>query len=258
MAEAGSYSYELHYFPIHGLGATSRAILCLAGADWRDREQSFETWKDDKLSTPFGWLPILTIRGSSSNFGSDKEKSSDHADKVLQTIPEADVIERYLAKQFGFFGSTHEEELQISIFLSQTITIYNVWIFRVVNRGQAGHLDDVLKPFLEISLKTWIKNCERYLAENGQNGHFVGDKTSIADIKTAVILDMFLAVQGSDVYLNSRDAPGLWKLKQLVDTHPGYATYRRSETFKRQDEMTKLKVVSKFEGFDMSRAHIFA
>ncbi|KAG0199258.1 hypothetical protein BGX28_007438 [Mortierella sp. GBA30] len=235
-------TYEFHYFPIHALGATSRAILSLAGANWRDRLQSFETWKDDKLKTPFGSLPILTVQDANG--------------EILHKIPEADVIERFLAKELGFMGSNAEEEIQISIALSQTITIYNVWVFRVVPALEPVR-EQVMKAFLEISLKNWVKNLERLLQENGSNGHLVGNKASLADIKTAVVLDMFLAVGPSEEVLNKEIAPELWKLKEMIDSDPGYGTYRQSEAFKLQDEMTKKKVVPNMEFFDMTRAHIF-
>ncbi|KAF9207561.1 hypothetical protein BGZ49_000161 [Haplosporangium sp. Z 27] len=242
---SNKYSYELHYFPIHALGATSRAILSLADVEWKERVQPFETWKEDKSSTPFGSLPILTVRDSQSD------------DTIIHRIPEADVIERYLAKEFGFFGSTKEEELQISIFLSQTITIHNVWVFRVVPALEPVR-DSVLTTFLDVSLKNWVQNCERHLAINGSNGHFVGEKTSLADIKTAVLLDMFLAVDTSEKYLSESKSPELWRLKKLIDSHPRYSEYRRSQMFITQDELTKKKVVPNLEPFDLSRAHVFA
>ncbi|KAF8929531.1 hypothetical protein EDD21DRAFT_364282 [Dissophora ornata] len=254
MVETKKYFYELHYFPIHALGATTRAILCLAGADLKERVQAFEIWKVEKSLTPFGSLPILTVRDSQNKIVDGDEGSEG---TVIHTIPEADVIERYLAKQFGFFGSSVEEELRISIFLSQTITIHNVWVFRVVPALEPVR-GSVLKTFLQVSLKNWVQNCEKYLASNGSNGHFVGDKTSLADIKTAVLLDMFLAVDGSQECLNATASPELWKLKEMVDTRPEYARYRRSEAFKKQDELTRLKVVPGLEGFDLSRAHVFA
>ncbi|KAI1310187.1 hypothetical protein EDD11_003894 [Mortierella claussenii] len=244
MSVKKSRSYELHYFPIHALGATSRAILALSGADWKEHVQSFETWKDDKISTPFGSLPLLTVRDTQT-------------EQALYIIPEADVIERFLAKEFGFFGSTPDEELQISIFLSQTTTIHNVWVFRVVPALEPVR-DAVLKTFLEISLKNWIQNCEIYLAVNGSNGHFVGNSFSLVDIKTAVLLDMFLAVDVHGEYLSSETSPGLWKLKELVDTASRYAVYRQSDAFKKQDELTRTKVVPNMTTFDKTRLHIFA
>ncbi|KAG0368104.1 hypothetical protein BGZ54_002675 [Gamsiella multidivaricata] len=242
MADAKARSYELHYFPIHALGATSRAILLLAGADWKDRVQPFQTWSEDKSKTPFGCLPVLTVRDSQG--------------ETIQQIPEAEVIERYLAKELGFFGSAPEEELQISIFLSQAITIHNVWVFRVVPALEPVR-EQVLKTFLEGSLKNWVQNCEKHLAANGGNGLFVGNKTSLADIKTAVLMDMFLAVDVMGEVLSAKQAPGLWKLKELVDMNVRYAEYRKSEAFRVQDEETKKRVVPNIKLFDLSKAHIF-
>ncbi|KAH7055237.1 hypothetical protein BKA57DRAFT_453352 [Linnemannia elongata] len=248
-------TYELHYFPIHALGATSRAILSIAGADWKDRIQPFETWKTDKALTPFGSLPILTVHDIYGN--GENEKTT------TKRIPEADVIERFLSKRFGLLGSTADEELEICIALSQTITIHNVWVFRVVPASAMGSevREKVLKSFLEVTLQNWILNCEKQLRVNtniNKGPYLVGEKISLADIKTAVLMDMFLGVPEVETYLNEQVAPGLWRLKEAIDTAPGYKEYRRSDAFREQDEMTTKKVVPQLEGFDLSRSHLFA
>jgi hypothetical protein len=224
----------------------------------------FQTWKEDKPKTPFGFLPILTVRGpkeeKEGGEANEDKREGEGEGKVLHQFAEADVIERYLAKELGFFGATSEEELQISVFYSQAVTIHNVWIFRVVP-ALAPVRTEVLKAFKEITLKRWVDVCERYLAENGSNGHFVGNKVSLADIKVAVLLDMFLAVDTKGEYLNAETSPGLLNLKEKIDTHPKYAEFRRSETFLMNDQMTEQKVVpwmKEMDAIDMTRAHLFA
>ncbi|KAG0373669.1 hypothetical protein BGX24_011401 [Mortierella sp. AD032] len=238
MAKITQSSYELHYFPIHALGATSRAILSIAGANWKDRIQSFESRGDDENTT-----------------------TTTTTTTTARSIPEADVIERFLAKRFGFLGSTPEEELEICIALSQTITIHNVWVFRVVPATAMGPevREKALQSFLGVTLCNWVANCEKQLSGNNKGSvYLVGNKLSLADIKTAVLMDMFLAVRGVEAYLNQDVAPGLWKLKAAIDTSSGYREYRESNAFRLQDEMTAKKVVPMLEGFDLSRSHLFA
>ncbi|KAG0045650.1 hypothetical protein BGZ83_009111 [Gryganskiella cystojenkinii] len=240
---------QLHYFPIHGIGSTSRALLSISGVKWIDKIQPFEEWKKVKATTPFGFLPILTVR--------------DPEGKTVVEFPEADVIERYLGKKLGFFGSTPEEELEIEILLNQTITLQNIWVFRVVPAKDAVR-EEVLQAFLDWSLQFWITNCEKHLkakAETdggGLNGHFVGGEISIVDIKAAVLMDILLSIPGSDKTLNAEKAPGLWKIKETVDLIPAYAAYRQSNAFGHHDVLQKEKVVPKFEGFDMKKAHFFS
>ncbi|KAG0257445.1 hypothetical protein BGZ95_005238, partial [Linnemannia exigua] len=212
------------------------------------------TWKVDKELTPFGSLPILTVHDT---YGENTTTTR----TTTESIPEADVIERFLAKRFGFLGSTPEEELKICISLSQTITIHNVWVFRVVPATAMGSevREKVLQSFLEVTLRNWVTNCEKQLSGcNGSGVYMVGDKLSLADIKTAVLMDMFLAVRGAEAYLNQEVAPGLWRLKAAVDTSSGYREYRQSNAFRLQDEMTTKKVVPLLEEFDLSRSHLFA
>lgn len=171
------------------------------------------------------------------------------------------MIERFLSKRFGFLGSTAEEELEICIALSQTITIHNVWVFRVVPASAMGSevREKVLKSFLEATLRNWVVNCEKQLRANTNKGpYLVREKISLADIKTAVLMDMFLGAPGVETYLNEQVSPGLWRLKEAIDKAPGYKEYRRSEAFRQQDEITTKKVVPQLEGFDLSRSHVFA
>lgn len=116
--------------------------------------------------------------------------------------------------------------------------------------------EKVLKAFLEVTLRNWVLNCEKQLRVN-EGPHLVGGRLSLADIKTSVLMDMFLAIKGVDTYLNEQVAPGLWKLKRTIDTSPGYRAYRESEMFREQDEMTTKKVVPQLEGFDLSKSRLF-
>lgn len=183
---------------------------------------------------------------------------------TLNEFPEADVIERYLSKKLGFIGSSEQEELEIEILLNQTITLQNIWVFRVVPaRDQVR--EEVTQAFLEYSLQFWINNCEKHLRRKTEkegggvgNGHFVGDKTSIADIKAAVLMDTLLAIPGSEKTLNPVDAPGLWKVKEMVDLIPAYAAYRGTDAFRHHDDLQKEKVVPKLEGYDMKKCHVFS
>ncbi|KAF8938192.1 hypothetical protein BGZ47_008683 [Haplosporangium gracile] len=209
----------------------------------------------DKELTPFGSLPILTVHDTITI-----HTDGDNAiTKTTKRIPEADMIERFLAKRFGFLGSNSEEELEICIALSQTITTHNVWVFRVVPASAMGSevREKVLKSFLEVTFRNWVLNSEKQLRANSKGSYLVGDKVSLADTKTAVLMDMFLAVQGMETYLNEQVASRLWRLKEAIDTSPEYKKYRNSEAFREQDAMTSKKVVPQLEEFDLSRSHLF-
>ncbi|KAF9358487.1 hypothetical protein BGX26_001649 [Mortierella sp. AD094] len=233
--------FSLFYFNFHGLGACPRALLSIGGAQWDNKIQSMEDWPQTKGTTPFGTLPILLETSLSTG-------------ETIE-IPDSGAIDLYLAKKFGLLGDTVREQTLNDVFYAQAVMLNTkfiektVWTFEEVRKK-------ALDQFLETTLPNWIKSCEKHLAENGNTGHFVDNKLTLADIKTAVILDTYLALESEKV-LNPTASPGLWKLKETVDTHPTYAAWRKSEEFKSIDKGTQAGM-SAVMAFDLSKAHIFS
>ncbi|KAF9995585.1 hypothetical protein BGZ80_006238 [Entomortierella chlamydospora] len=234
--------FSVLYFSFHGLGACPRALLSIGGAQWDNKIQSKEDWPQIKGTTPLGTLPILLETSLSTG-------------ETIE-IPESGAIERYLARKFGLLGDTVREQTLNDVFYAQAVMLNTKFAEKVVAFEEIRK--KALDQFLETTLPDWIKLCEKHLAGNGNTGHFVDNKASLtlADIKTAVILDTFLGLESEKV-LNPTASPGLWKLKETVDTHPGYATWRKSEGFKNIDKDTQA-TAGAIVPFDVSKAHIFS
>ena len=60
MTDPRSCTYEFHYFPIHALGATSRAILSISGVEWVDKVQPFEVKSVEPSWQPSSLPPALS------------------------------------------------------------------------------------------------------------------------------------------------------------------------------------------------------
>ncbi|KAF9160579.1 hypothetical protein DFQ27_006535 [Actinomortierella ambigua] len=235
-----SPKYQIHYFGVHGVVAVSRAMLCIAGADWSQRSETFDSWPAVKASTPFGTLPIMNVTSESGE---------------VTVIPESMAIERYLAKKFDMVGSTEAEQIQVDVALSLNNSLSTYWIQRVMYAAPEA----TAKAFDELKtskLPTWIASCEKVLAKNGSNGHFVGDKITVADISASALMDALLPAEGVDAVLNEKTAPNLFAVKRKVDGHPKYLAYRKSDEFAQMSEVQS-KFVTKF-GFDMKKIHVVA
>ncbi|KAF9107854.1 hypothetical protein BGX29_004458 [Mortierella sp. GBA35] len=159
-------SFKLLYFPIHSNGATSREILTIAGAKWENLEP--KDWEKEKEKTPFNVLPVLFIT------------SPTHKDVVLA---EAGVIEQYLAKQFGFMGDNEYEENLIKSFHSSTTALFQLHSSAVAFIPDYNARKKAMDAFREGPFMTWVATHEKHLRDNGSNGHYIGDKLTLADIR---------------------------------------------------------------------------
>ncbi|KAG0047300.1 hypothetical protein BGZ83_007630 [Gryganskiella cystojenkinii] len=214
-------SFRLFYFQMEGLGQTSRDILTYGDAKW---ERSYpEDWGKQKANTPFGCIPILYVI----------------KDGKEVMVAESTAVDTYLAKHFGLLGENIYEESQIRAFHSSTLFLLTTfagsvtWAMPEVKEQTLGFFKDFLLP-------NWIKSHERHLLDNGDNGHYVGDKLTLADIKTANAIDHFsLQPQGKDFVEIIKKSPALWKVKETVDSDPKLTKWRASEEFKQLEDSTK-------------------
>ncbi|KAK9760371.1 hypothetical protein K7432_015678 [Basidiobolus ranarum] len=154
-------TYVIHYFQNHGMTGAIRALLSLAlnKDQWSNQFQDPVTWWNDKDKAPCGTLPILYETTSTGE---------------TITIPESDAIERYLARKYGYMGSTPWEETLVNIFHAQAMTVLVKWIQKVAWAIE-GTREQAMESFLKVTLREWINTCEKQLRHNGSNGHFVGD-----------------------------------------------------------------------------------
>ncbi|KAG0353649.1 hypothetical protein BC939DRAFT_489255 [Gamsiella multidivaricata] len=233
--------YSVFYFKFHALGACPRALLCFGEAQWDNKVQDLSEWPQIRDSAPFGTLPILLETDLTTG-------------KTIE-IPESGAIERYLARMFGLLGDTAREEVLSDVFYAQAVILDTKYIEMLRCTFEEIRMK-ALEQFLGTTLPNWVKACERHLKENGNTGHFVDNKFTLADIKTAVVLDTYLALDSEKV-LNPTNCPCLWKLKKTVDTHPTYAAWRKSEQFKDMDEVVQAGVGALMP-LDIKKSHIFS
>ncbi|KAF9917450.1 hypothetical protein BX616_000949 [Lobosporangium transversale] len=237
-----STKFQVFYFSFHGLGACPRALLCFGGEgiQWENKLTTMEKWPQDKTTTPTGYVPVLIETDLKTN--------------TTIEIPESLAMERYLAAKFGLLGDNAREQTLNDIFYAQAVMLNTKFVDKVFWTFEEVRVKS-LNQLLESTLPDWVKLCEKHLMENGNTGHFVDNKFTLADIKTAVVLDTFLGLDSEKV-LGPISSPGLWKLKETVDTHPVYAAWRKSEEYKIFDSETQASVGT-LMSFNLSKSHIF-
>ncbi|KAG0369299.1 hypothetical protein BC939DRAFT_450597 [Gamsiella multidivaricata] len=215
-------TFEISYFGLHGFGGISRLILAVGGANFKNHVPT--DWASEKPQAPFGVLPLL------------KESSKDGT-KVLH-VAETDAIERYLSRKFGFNGENAFEKNLVSVYSSNSTSLY-MQIFRklfgVKDEQQKAEAKETLVagPFMD-----WVKFHEKYLAANGSNGHYVGNKTTLADIKTYYVVGMLQSLTGEDLVSESK-TPAIWKVKTALEDIPSASAWFKSEDYKTFSEENK-------------------
>ncbi|KAG0045851.1 hypothetical protein BGZ83_008932 [Gryganskiella cystojenkinii] len=236
LENARENSFELYYFDVISHGATSRALLAYADANWKSTKPTPGAWMSyAKPLTKFGSLPILYETHTSP---SGKKVIIEHADSLA--------IELRVAKAFDLLGDNAYEESQILGFFSNTRSLRHS--HEDAYFAKVEDLDKERDLFINVKLAQWIQRHELELGKNkdpktGQvRGYYIGNRVSLADIKTAVAIDEFLNEQyafrgGFDRIKNEglispERTPNLWKVRENVWAKKSYKDYLDSPFYK--------------------------
>ncbi|KAG0031502.1 hypothetical protein BGZ82_006949 [Podila clonocystis] len=212
-------TFEVHYFGIHGLGHYARTILAVSGANFTSVVP--EDWATEKPKKPFGLIPTL------------KETSVDG--KVIE-IAECDAIARYLSRKFGYLGINAFEETVIDQFVSSTRSVFNA-ITKYFDAKTPEAKAEVRTALMEHHIEAWLGHHERHLTNNGANGHYLGERLSLADFTAASLIDLVNVLWG-DV-ITEKTYPALWKVYANIVQSPSYVAWTQTESFKTLAEGNK-------------------
>ncbi|KAF9115759.1 hypothetical protein BGX27_006541 [Mortierella sp. AM989] len=217
-------TFNLFYFPLHGIAHALRLILATTGAKF---ESSFPTnWVQDKPTVPFGVLPVL--------YETVTTKEGDKETQETFEIPEAEAIERYLARKFQLLGNNAWEEMKINAFVSSMKTLMFLAFSRIPTIKDATQKQEMVQDLISKNIPTWVQFHERYLVANGSNGHYVGNKLTLADIQAVTVIQMVLAFTENRV-ISQELTPALWKVWEGVNGIPSFVSWRETENYKQFD-----------------------
>ncbi|KAF9108360.1 hypothetical protein BGX27_008365 [Mortierella sp. AM989] len=207
-------SFEILYFGLLGVSANFFTMLAIAGADFKSF--SPKDWPSEKPTKPFGYLPVL------------KEITSDG--KIIELV-ESDAIERYIAQKFGFAGDDLYEQTMVNVFVNSSASLLEkFYISYAMNEDIKTKAENRVK-FFEVALPQWIEAHERHLLANGSTGHYLGNKVTIADIKSALIVRLARTLSGDEL-ISQEKTPALWKLKTEIESIPNLQKWAQTEEYK--------------------------
>ncbi|OAQ34877.1 hypothetical protein K457DRAFT_151993 [Linnemannia elongata AG-77] len=222
-------SFTLTYWELCAAGSTSREILVYGKAHYEFTYPDNEGWAKGTIPTVFSVLPVLKIK--------DRRPSSTFQGKEL-VLAEASVIDTFLAGRFGLLGENEWESLAIKTFYSNIHYLRERYFSSVIIvppelRKKAR------EDYLNGSLTKFCEDHEYHLKANGSNGHYVGNKLSLADIHLSNVIHFFATVPLGKMALDRfKQYESLWKVKETVEKVPEIAEWRQSATFKGLEEAT--------------------
>jgi glutathione S-transferase len=198
---APAKEYKLTYFNGRGLGETARLLFAAAGQRFTDVRIEQKDWPTIKATTPFGQVPTLEVDG--------------------KVYGQSGAIQRFLAREFGLFGSSELEGLAIDSLTEAISDARKVF-------GEARQVKDEeekkakFAAYFKDVFPGWAAKFNAVLVANGGgSGWFVGSKISLIDI----------AIFNAFGYLQEFDSKCLEAYPQLaglvtrVAAVPSIATY---------------------------------
>ncbi|KAF9174864.1 hypothetical protein BGX21_010663 [Mortierella sp. AD011] len=213
LSQATDNVHNIVYFPFHGLAGCIRTTLILSDEPYKFTNLGFPEWKVQKQLTPFGHVPVL--------------REETKCGKVLE-LAEISAIEHFLAKRGNLLGKDYWEENLIKMYQSSTHALFTFLVHNVVQSPKEDR-PAFLERFKKSNLPEWIKFHEKHLKENGSNGHYL----SIADVKTASVIDHLINLCGEDVQISEELTPAIMAVKNNLEKNPKYAEWRASEQYQK-------------------------
>jgi len=159
--------YTLTYFPIPGRAEVARLMFKVANVEFADQAITFEDWpkhKGDSKRFPVSQMPTLEFDG--------------------KVICQSFAIYRYLANEFGQYGSNNSEKVDIDQ-ICETLAELMPRFLAIAFDGKLStdeKNDKSIALFNEEGSKQKINFVLSFLKHNNDGkGFFVGNKISLAD-----------------------------------------------------------------------------
>ncbi|KAI1315306.1 hypothetical protein EDD11_000967 [Mortierella claussenii] len=223
VAKSTDSSFKVLYFGVHARGELIRNILAFVGAKW---EELLVDWSNQKEHTPFKCLPVVYETSSNG---------------TILELAEAQAIERYLAQKFGLYGKNDYEHHKVEQYLTSIDGVFLAFGTKVIGAGPDQRAEEANKIYSEV-LPKFITVHEEHLKKNGSNGHYVGNNTTLADLKLAALIDrlVLLKPKGSnELPLSAEKSPNLWKVYETLQGNSHYAEWKKSSRYHELNAATK-------------------
>ncbi|KAF9577798.1 hypothetical protein BGW38_006757, partial [Lunasporangiospora selenospora] len=185
-------------------------------------------WPSQKPQVPFRVLPVVY---------------EETTDGTVLEIAESQAIERYLARKYNLLGSDLWEEHLVNRYYHSSDVLQVGFGIRVVGAAPEAR-GEAAKKFYTETLAIWISTHEEHLKNNGDHGHYVGKTTTLADLKTAQLINRILlqVPKGVEAPLSAEKTPSLWKVKEAIEAESAsLVAWHKSPRYEEVESNTKAR-----------------
>jgi len=198
-------AYVLHYFDCAGRAELVRLLFVAGEKAYKDDRIDFGAWPALKAASPWGSLPYLEVDG-----------------KVLG---QTKAIIRYVAHEIGLGGSSGLEQALVDSIVEATRDILeDLFAYQY---GEESGKEKALGKLTGTTIPTILTGLEKFIAQNGTNGHTVGGKLTTADLAVFDIIKQIKADPNSGKKIADLTA-GYKAINQVIATvlaNPKIAAY---------------------------------
>lgn len=164
-------SYELLYFPARGRAEQVRLMFTLAGIAYDEVPPA--DWGAMKADTPFGRLPVVTVRGEEGEL----------------ELAESGAIMRHLARRSEMYGSGELQHAMCDA-LADYVADERTKYISVAYAATLGTSEAEIEAYWK-HLPQTLRDLERALARStsADSGWFIGESVTFADVTAFDYLD---------------------------------------------------------------------
>jgi len=225
-----SVKYKLTYFNGRGYAEISRYLFALSGVSYDDcRLESPSPGGGhpqpgslpEKHKYPFGQVPVLELIDMENN-----------VDGQVTQLAQSKSIERYLAQQFGFFGSS-DLEAQLIDSIGETIRDLRDQLLTAIGKDTGNKTTTQVSQYLNETLPRSFYYLSRFAVSHSTcSNHcpFIVSKMSLADLQWFNFLSLFDNFAAKFDYRSQVskaliDYPALTNISNAVQQHPNIAQW---------------------------------
>lgn len=216
---------KLTYCTIPGRGEATRLALTIGGFHWEDHRVAFDEWPTLKAHTPWGSLPLLTLKDGTE-------------------VAQQRAILRLVGKEAGLYPTARDHVVQAALIDSLMDACEDIWQkCNAVGQGlppdekKLARAEAVAPCGVVYQL---LQKVEAFCQQHGKDGYAVGIDMSVADLYVYGACGGLVSGLYGGVPTDAIDKPEfkhIMAIRKSVRKHPAVQKYYQNLDAKWHDLM---------------------
>jgi glutathione S-transferase len=195
---------KITYFPFPGRAEATRLALTIGSVKFTDDRITFPQWKEIKETTTWGCLPVLTLSDGST------------------CISQQRAILRFVGKETNLYPTDSIAAAKVDE-LMDALEDLSGKTFPIGAGLPQAEKEAARKEACETGGATYgiLEKLEKFISENGTNGHAVGENLTVADLFLYATSSHLVSGIFDGVPADTLDAfPIIQACRKVVRSHP--------------------------------------